>query len=94
MTKKPLHIDEVFVLRKHITKGTQKSCSSCAIALALKDHFKVNDLVQVFGGSNMLVYNTFFKVMLADSFKVQSFINQFDVNKSKTQPFSFRIIYQ
>lgn len=91
MNKKNQEQQEVFVLRKHIVKGKQKSCSSCAIALALKDHFKDANWVQVYNGHNILIDNKIFSIRLLDRLVINQFITNYDKNKSKVMPFSFLV---
>lgn len=85
-------VETIIVTNMHIAKGTQKSCGSCAIALALLDHYKKATWVQVYGGDNILVDNEDIHVMAGDKFVVQKFIDRFDINKSIVKPFAFKII--
>lgn len=96
MLRKNEQIQEVFVKRSHILKGTQNSRSNCAIACAFKDHFKDAEWVQVWSGKNILVDNKTFTVKELDSFIITDFIKNFDINKSKCKPFSFliKVIYK
>lgn len=85
---------EINVSVTDIKKGMQKSASSCAISLALLRKYKDANWVQVFGGCNILVDNKDIKVMASDTFKVQNFINTFDIKKTDARPFSFKLLQQ
>lgn len=89
-----MEIITVKVTQKHIDAGTQKSCSSCAIALALLAVFNDKQAwTQVYNSQNILIAGYEYTAVSQHINKVQDFINDFDLG-NPVKPIKFYLIKQ
>lgn len=88
---------KIFVTKKDIKNGCQKSCFDCPVALAINRKFKKKEVVGIF--VDPLWIKIKFKeedritgipktLFIATPKKVEKFIMKFDSNR-KVKPFSF-----
>lgn len=83
---------EIEVTKDHIKYGEAKFCDSCAIALAVQEHFP-NAEIEVQGCDEINIDKVRYEASENDKPKVRSFIHYFD-SEMKVEPIKFNLIKQ